>query len=236
MTLLQPCLLLGLRGFRVRPRFSWAWAPLLAGRGAAQGCFSSVPGSKESSAPPQEGGQRESSLGNECEFVTSWFRAEARGSLGTASLRDPRPSHRLPPPGQRGGLCRPRSADPNRPLRFVHRSNQGFMHMKLAKTKEKYVLGQNSPPFDSVPEVIHYYTTRKLPIKGAEHLSLLYPVAVRTLWAPPRPAGPGRGGAGGPAAAASVSSSCRLYGTSTPLHVLECCRPSRGAGEGLERD
>uniref|UniRef100_H0XZD2 SH2 domain containing adaptor protein B n=1 Tax=Otolemur garnettii TaxID=30611 RepID=H0XZD2_OTOGA len=60
-------------------------------------------------------------------------------------------------------------------------SNQGFMHMKLAKTKEKYILGQNSPPFDSVPEVIHYYTTRKLPIKGAEHLSLLYPVAVRTL-------------------------------------------------------
>lgn len=55
------------------------------------------------------------------------------------------------------------------------------MHMKLAKTKEKYILGQNSPPFDSVPEVIHYYTAKKLPIKGAEHLSLLYPVAVRTL-------------------------------------------------------
>ncbi|KAK2120006.1 hypothetical protein P7K49_001392 [Saguinus oedipus] len=64
---------------------------------------------------------------------------------------------------------------------MVAKSNQGFMHMKLAKTKEKYILGQNSPPFDSVPEVIHYYTTRKLPIKGAEHLSLLYPVAVRTL-------------------------------------------------------
>ncbi|XP_070598344.1 SH2 domain-containing adapter protein B [Erythrolamprus reginae] len=61
------------------------------------------------------------------------------------------------------------------------KSNQGFMHMKLAKTKEKYILGQNSPPFDSVPEVIHYYTAKKLPIKGAEHLSLLYPVAVRTL-------------------------------------------------------
>ncbi|KAM5192947.1 SH2 domain-containing adapter protein B [Mantella aurantiaca] len=61
------------------------------------------------------------------------------------------------------------------------KSSQGFMHMKLSKTKEKYVLGQNSPPFDSVPEVIHFYTTRKLPIKGAEHLSLLYPVAVRTL-------------------------------------------------------
>uniref|UniRef100_A0A8D0BPF7 SH2 domain containing adaptor protein B n=1 Tax=Salvator merianae TaxID=96440 RepID=A0A8D0BPF7_SALMN len=61
------------------------------------------------------------------------------------------------------------------------KSNQGFMHMKLTKTKEKYILGQNSPPFDSVPEVIHYYTAKKLPIKGAEHLSLLYPVAVRTL-------------------------------------------------------
>ncbi|NWS62916.1 SHB protein, partial [Chunga burmeisteri] len=61
------------------------------------------------------------------------------------------------------------------------KSSQGFMHMKLMKTKEKYILGQNSPPFNSVPEVIHYYTTKKLPIKGAEHLSLLYPVAVRTL-------------------------------------------------------
>lgn len=66
-------------------------------------------------------------------------------------------------------------------LCFPCRSSQGFMHMKLTKTKEKYILGQNSPPFDSVPEVIHYYTTKKLPIKGAEHLSLLYPVAVRTL-------------------------------------------------------
>lgn len=62
------------------------------------------------------------------------------------------------------------------------KSSQGFMHMKLSRTKEnQYVLGQNSPPFDSVPEIIHYYTSRKLPIKGAEHMSLLYPVAVRTL-------------------------------------------------------
>ncbi|XP_069758617.1 SH2 domain-containing adapter protein F-like isoform X3 [Narcine bancroftii] len=62
------------------------------------------------------------------------------------------------------------------------KSNQGFMHMKLTRTKEsKYVLGLNSPPFDTVPEVIHYYSSRKLPIKGAEHMSLLYPVAIRTL-------------------------------------------------------
>lgn len=56
------------------------------------------------------------------------------------------------------------------------------MHMKLSRTKEnKYVLGQNSCPFDSVPEIIHFYSSRKLPINGAEHMSLLYPVAIRTL-------------------------------------------------------
>ncbi|KAM4593274.1 SH2 domain-containing adapter protein F isoform 5-T5 [Odontesthes bonariensis] len=62
------------------------------------------------------------------------------------------------------------------------KSSQGFMHMKLSRTKEnKYILGQNSCPLDSVPEIIHFYSSRKLPIKGAEHMSLLYPVAIRTL-------------------------------------------------------
>ncbi|XP_029111952.1 SH2 domain-containing adapter protein F-like isoform X8 [Scleropages formosus] len=62
------------------------------------------------------------------------------------------------------------------------KSSQGFMHMKLSRTKDnKYILGQNSGPFDSVPEIIHFYSSRKLPIKGAEHMSLLYPVAIRTL-------------------------------------------------------
>ncbi|XP_072245723.1 src homology 2 domain containing transforming protein D, b isoform X1 [Leuresthes tenuis] len=62
------------------------------------------------------------------------------------------------------------------------RSCQGFMHMKFTRCKDgKYVLGQNSPPFDTIPEVIHFYTSHKLPIRGAEHLSLLYPVQVQTL-------------------------------------------------------
>nr|XP_033811871.1 SH2 domain-containing adapter protein D [Geotrypetes seraphini] len=62
------------------------------------------------------------------------------------------------------------------------RSTQGFMHMKFTRTKDnKYILGQNSAPFESVCEVIHHYTSRKLPVKGAEHLSLLYPVPVQTL-------------------------------------------------------
>ncbi|XP_037530609.1 src homology 2 domain containing transforming protein D, b [Nematolebias whitei] len=62
------------------------------------------------------------------------------------------------------------------------RSCQGFMHMKFSQCKDgKYVLGQNSPPFDTIPEAVHFYTTHKLPIRGAEHLSLLFPVQVQTL-------------------------------------------------------
>lgn len=56
------------------------------------------------------------------------------------------------------------------------------MHMKFTQSADgRYVLGENSPPFSTVPEVIHYYTTHKLPIRGAEHMSLLYPVIVQTL-------------------------------------------------------
>uniref|UniRef100_A0A3Q2YEZ9 Src homology 2 domain containing transforming protein D, b n=1 Tax=Hippocampus comes TaxID=109280 RepID=A0A3Q2YEZ9_HIPCM len=62
------------------------------------------------------------------------------------------------------------------------RSCQGFMHIKFTQCKDgKYVLGHNSPPFDSIPELVHFYTTHKLPIRGAEHLSLLFPVLVQTL-------------------------------------------------------
>uniref|UniRef100_A0A4W5Q7I1 Src homology 2 domain containing transforming protein D, b n=1 Tax=Hucho hucho TaxID=62062 RepID=A0A4W5Q7I1_9TELE len=62
------------------------------------------------------------------------------------------------------------------------RSCQGFMHIKFSQCKDgKYVLGQNSLPFNTIPEVIHFYTTHKLPIRGAEHLSLLFPVLVQTL-------------------------------------------------------
>uniref|UniRef100_A0A8C8DEW4 Src homology 2 domain containing transforming protein D, a n=1 Tax=Oryzias sinensis TaxID=183150 RepID=A0A8C8DEW4_9TELE len=62
------------------------------------------------------------------------------------------------------------------------RSCNGFMHMKFTRTADsRYVLGENSPPFSSIPEVIHYYTTHKLPIRGAEHMSLMYPVIVQTL-------------------------------------------------------
>ncbi|KAM4542561.1 SH2 domain-containing adapter protein F-like isoform 2-T2 [Odontesthes bonariensis] len=62
------------------------------------------------------------------------------------------------------------------------RSCNGFMHMKFTQLADgRFVLGENSPPFATIPEVIHNYTTHKLPIRGAEHMSLLYPVIVQTL-------------------------------------------------------
>jgi hypothetical protein len=56
--------------------------------------------------------------------------------------------------------------------------------MKIVGTKNggdsgvgcHYILGQFSQPFDSIPQMIHHYTINKLPIKGAEHMSLLHPV------------------------------------------------------------
>ncbi|GAB1301207.1 SH2 domain-containing adapter protein D [Apodemus speciosus] len=58
------------------------------------------------------------------------------------------------------------------------RSNQGSMHLKFARTREKQVvLGQHSGPFPSVPELVLHYSARPLPVQGAEHLALLYPVS-----------------------------------------------------------
>uniref|UniRef100_A0A8D0ACU1 Src homology 2 domain containing transforming protein D, b n=1 Tax=Sander lucioperca TaxID=283035 RepID=A0A8D0ACU1_SANLU len=92
--------------------------------------------------------------------------------------RSSSPTERLRPPGPRSSPLR---VDPTLPLE-KQVSCQGFMHMKFTQYKDgKYVLGQNSPPFDTIPEVVHFYTTHKLPIRGAEHLSLLFPVLVQTL-------------------------------------------------------
>ncbi|XP_077173935.1 SH2 domain-containing adapter protein F isoform X2 [Paroedura picta] len=61
------------------------------------------------------------------------------------------------------------------------KSSQGFLHMKLLPTEDKkFILGQHSPPFDNVPEIIHHYASHKLPIQGAEHMTLLYPVVTRS--------------------------------------------------------
>ncbi|NWQ97451.1 SHF protein, partial [Burhinus bistriatus] len=62
------------------------------------------------------------------------------------------------------------------------RSSHGFVHVKLTRTREQhFVLGRTGAAFPSVPEAVHHYTVRALPIRGARHLSLLYPVAVQPL-------------------------------------------------------
>ncbi|XP_047388550.1 SH2 domain-containing adapter protein D isoform X2 [Sciurus carolinensis] len=59
------------------------------------------------------------------------------------------------------------------------RSSQGFLHLKFTRTQEnQVVLGQRSGPFASVPELVLHYSARPLPVQGAEHLALLYPVTV----------------------------------------------------------
>ncbi|KAM6395938.1 SH2 domain-containing adapter protein D [Rhynochetos jubatus] len=62
------------------------------------------------------------------------------------------------------------------------RSSHGFVHVKLTRTREqRFVLGRAGAAFPSVPEAVRHYTARALPVRGARHLSLLYPVAVQPL-------------------------------------------------------
>ncbi|NXJ85604.1 SHD protein, partial [Trogon melanurus] len=62
------------------------------------------------------------------------------------------------------------------------RSSQGFVHVKLTRTREQhFILGRAGAAFPSVPEAVRHYTARALPVRGARHLSLLYPVAVQPL-------------------------------------------------------
>ncbi|XP_038077621.1 SH2 domain-containing adapter protein B-like isoform X3 [Patiria miniata] len=61
------------------------------------------------------------------------------------------------------------------------KSAKGFMHMKIVCYSQGYVLGEFSKPFAGIPHMIHYYTTHKLNIKGAEHMALLHPVENQML-------------------------------------------------------
>ncbi|XP_066061859.1 SH2 domain-containing adapter protein D [Chamaea fasciata] len=62
------------------------------------------------------------------------------------------------------------------------RSSQGFVHVKLTRTREQhFTLGRAGAAFPSVPAAVGHYTARALPVRGARHLSLLYPVAVQPL-------------------------------------------------------
>ncbi|XP_054289049.1 uncharacterized protein LOC129004473 [Macrosteles quadrilineatus] len=63
------------------------------------------------------------------------------------------------------------------------KSARGFMHMRIQQCREtgKFILGQFSSPFASVPEMIRHYTVNRLPIRGAEHMCLKLPVIEQLL-------------------------------------------------------
>ncbi|XP_073978305.1 SH2 domain-containing adapter heavyweight isoform X2 [Rhodnius prolixus] len=63
------------------------------------------------------------------------------------------------------------------------KSARGFMHMRIQQCKEtgKYILGQFSNPFQSIPEMIKHYSLNRLPIRGAEHMCLTHPVIEQLL-------------------------------------------------------
>ena len=48
--------------------------------------------------------------------------------------------------------------------------------MKIVDHDGQLILGQFSRPFDDIPQMIQFFTLNKLPIHGADHMSLLFPV------------------------------------------------------------
>ncbi|KAF3822905.1 SH2 domain-containing adapter protein E [Mirounga angustirostris] len=83
---------------------------------------------------------------------------------------------RLQPCREAGYLVR-NSESGNSKYSIALKTSQGCVHIIVAQTKDnRYTLNQTSAVFSSIPEVVHYYSNEKLPFKGAEHMTLLYPV------------------------------------------------------------
>ena len=56
--------------------------------------------------------------------------------------------------------------------------------MKINGDSGQYVLGTDSSrmkSFSSIPELVHYYSRNQLPIKGADHMTLKFPVTYQLL-------------------------------------------------------
>lgn len=56
-------------------------------------------------------------------------------------------------------------------LLMFKRSAKGFMHMRIQQNDTgKYILGEFSQPFESVPDIIKHFCLNRLPVRGAEHM------------------------------------------------------------------
>jgi hypothetical protein len=57
----------------------------------------------------------------------------------------------------------------------IRRSGE-IVHLKIALKRNKFVLGLHGKPHSSIPGLIKHYMEHKVPIKGLESFTLLYPV------------------------------------------------------------
>lgn len=56
------------------------------------------------------------------------------------------------------------------------------MHMRIQQNDTgKFILGEFSQPFDSVPDIIKHFCLNRLPVRGAEHMCLIEPVIAQLL-------------------------------------------------------
>ncbi|XP_065059511.1 SH2 domain-containing adapter protein D-like [Rhopilema esculentum] len=62
------------------------------------------------------------------------------------------------------------------------KNNDEPMHLKIACREGRFILGQHSKPYDSIPEMVHHYSMNKLNIRGAEHVKLIYPVIQEAMY------------------------------------------------------
>ncbi|XP_058016780.1 SH2 domain-containing adapter protein E isoform X2 [Ahaetulla prasina] len=98
-----------------------------------------------------------------------WF----HGSITRAEAES-----RLQPCPEAGYLVRTSEMGPTK-YSIALKTSQGCVHIIVAQTKDhKYTLDQAGGLFDTVSEVVGYYSTEKLPFKGAEHMTLRYPVSI----------------------------------------------------------
>lgn len=50
------------------------------------------------------------------------------------------------------------------------------MHLRISLENGMYILGENSKPFPTVPEMIDHYTRCELPVLKADRIKLLHPI------------------------------------------------------------
>ncbi|XP_057300584.1 SH2 domain-containing adapter protein B-like [Hydractinia symbiolongicarpus] len=62
------------------------------------------------------------------------------------------------------------------------RNNGETMHLKISCRDGRYILGVNSRPYDTIPEMIHHYSRNKLNILGDVHVKLQYPVLQEPMY------------------------------------------------------